>query len=764
MGKTTDTNRRVKRRLIDELNQSSSSKEDQVKRSRVDNRQSGNSSQNSRPQGTCKNAIKANNDLVVRIVTGKNIRRSVLQKNPDNLNLVQIGDATDDHDNRSKVKSKVVIPIAKTKQTRSRIIKPPARFLDTNVKGQTKTGKVTTKKAKVSNEDLHAFDELDVQTNSEIAEGNAAALGRPPIDHDGVELSVHGSDLDEFSDEEVLDQPDETSGEPGEILSSGEEDIHEAQAAAVHNTSQAKKLDKFRHLKDDPDFHTFLNQVLDKKLASQDHQKGRDNNFDNLNQNATRHAPAPRPSKDEQVVQRQVNNVIKSPSDTTLYTPALRRADASQLQNGINAIEKISNFVESIRIDSGNTKRNDRQGFTPQDRINNKKHTEKQSSSSSSTAARRGRIHDAHQFDKAGENREEEDAEHTADQLILQAEKFKARVEAPRGTVNGMNGLMNVCGMNDGDNDNIMPYDYEKLRSKFITDKGLGPIDREIMFLRNFDQDDEFFHVTSQIDPSLKTKIERGEFIDLDKLLPKDKFGTRGSDELSRNLFQLITQGTNTYMSTPDHQKGSNKINSIKKWDQAFRVFAAIYTQANQSRAGEIWQYIYVIHTAAASNPWDNVAYYDVIFRELMASKPWRNWGKTYTQGWNMAFNNNHSYNHGQHPSSFGDNRQNKPQSQQNNGKDWKDDCCWRFNKNKCKRTASECRYDHRCTHCAGWYHSYNNCRKRNNRNNGNGKSNNWNNYNSNNYARTSVSPARQQPVSTNANTNSHPKAGHDKK
>ena len=290
----------------------------------------------------------------------------------------------------------------------------------------------------------------------------------------------------------------------------------------------------------------------------------------------------------------------------------------------------------------------------------------------------------------------------------------------------------------------LMPYDYERLRSKFITPNGLGPIDSEILFLRNFDQDDEFFHVTSQIDPSLKAKIEGGEFVDLDKLLPKDKFSTglRGNDDLNKQIFQLITQGTNSYMSTPDHHRSANRVNNVRKWDQAFRVFAAIYTQANPTRAGEIWQYVYVIHTAAASNPWENVSFYDITFRELMASKPWRNWGKTYSQGWNMAFNNNHSYNHGNPATSY-NNTQNRPTNQPSNN--WKDDCCWRFNKNRCKKSASECRYDHRCTHCAGWYHSHANCRKRSNNRSGGGhnnggKSNNWNSYNSNNRA----SPARQ--------------------
>ena len=224
-----------------------------------------------------------------------------------------------------------------------------------------------------------------------------------------------------------------------------------------------------------------------------------------------------------------------------------------------------------------------------------------------------------------------------------------------------------------------------------------------------------FFHVTSQIDPNLKQKIERGEFIELERLLPKDRTSQSGNDEINKQLFQLISQGTNNYIDPPTVRAG--KINSVRKWDQAFRVYAAIYTRANPGRASEIWQYVYVIHTAAATNPWDNVYFYDVNFRELMATKPWQSWGKTYTQGWNMAFNNANSHlsNNNSSAVSNGGNGNHSFFSR----KDWKDDCCWHYNKNRCKRTATECNYDHRCTYCAGWNHGFFNCRKRQSRNKG---------------------------------------------
>ena len=299
---------------------------------------------------------------------------------------------------------------------------------------------------------------------------------------------------------------------------------------------------------------------------------------------------------------------------------------------------------------------------------------------------------------------EEEDSRVT-DQLLLQAEKFKARVEAPKGY--GNNHSYSSSG---SFNNMIMPYNYDKLRSKFVSLEGLGPIDNEILFLRNFDQDDEFFHITSQIEPAVKTKIERGEFIDLERLLPKDRVTNRG-DDLNRQLYQLITQGTNTFLDTPVPKSG--KINNIRKWDQAFRVYAAIYTYANPNRASEIWQYVYVIHTAAASNSWDNVYYYDINFRELMASKPWHSWGKTYTQGWNMAFNNNNSNNYYNANSTAINTQGGHSSNASLNQKSWKDDCCWRYNKNRCKKSGTECNYDHRCTFCAGWNHSFFNCKKR---------------------------------------------------
>ena len=81
-------------------------------------------------------------------------------------------------------------------------------------------------------------------------------------------------------------------------------------------------------------------------------------------------------------------------------------------------------------------------------------------------------------------------------------------------------------------------------------------------------------------------------------------------------LIEIIHKDGQTYVSP--HQSKGPHINSIRKWEQAFKVYAAIYCEANPECAAEIWQYAYAINTAANSLQWENVAFYDNTFRQLM--------------------------------------------------------------------------------------------------------------------------------------------------
>ena len=238
----------------------------------------------------------------------------------------------------------------------------------------------------------------------------------------------------------------------------------------------------------------------------------------------------------------------------------------------------------------------------------------------------------------------EYDYRSAANQAVIQAEKFKADVATPKG--------------------------MELILNKFKDE-------REIK--RFLDNDDDFFHVTCHIDPMLKSKIQAGEFVDLEKLLPRNRYQSQViSDSSDRRQIELITRGGHSYLEISQENSNEGKITGIRKWEQAFRTYAAIYTDSHPDQSGEIWQYVYTINLAASPYQWDDVAFYDFTFRQMMASKPWRSWAKTYTQGWNMAMRHTIDY------KSNSSNSGGKQKSGQKQQFDWKDDCCWRFNKNKC--------------------------------------------------------------------------------
>ena len=185
-----------------------------------------------------------------------------------------------------------------------------------------------------------------------------------------------------------------------------------------------------------------------------------------------------------------------------------------------------------------------------------------------------------------------QDSRAAADKMLREAKLFRANIEHPKGTV-GHDNLVNI-------NPNL-----------------------------NFQQlDDEFFHLTCHIDSSLMEKIKKGQFIELERLLPSDKF------KRDSTRFEWCVKDGSTFLTPAEKEK---KITNVRKWDQAFRMYASIYCRANPDRAGEVWQYIEVIHKAAAAYIWDNVAKYDYIFRHLMEYNPGRSWAITYSHMWNIT-------------------------------------------------------------------------------------------------------------------------------
>ena len=144
---------------------------------------------------------------------------------------------------------------------------------------------------------------------------------------------------------------------------------------------------------------------------------------------------------------------VKSPSDTTLYTPAMKKR-----VEGTNMINRFSDFVESIRLETT-------VGSAEPEAVNSPPVDPQPG-----TSGTRDRIRaEPAVISNSRPNR----AKETADNILLQVGKFKADIISPKGIYH-----------------NVI----------------------------NEDNDDDFFHVTCHIDSVMCEKIERGEFVDLEKL------------------------------------------------------------------------------------------------------------------------------------------------------------------------------------------------------------------------------------------------------
>ena len=329
-----------------------------------------------------------------------------------------------------------------------------------------------------------------------------------------------------------------------------------------------------------------------------------------------------------QVDQQNIAKLVKSPSDTTLYKLALQKG------NDADVINRISNFVESIQIESSHHGSGKQRSDTP-DRSKPRGSTDKSEQDQCKKAVERPTANDV--------------TEHA----IVQAEQFKAQVAPPQGRP-------------------IIPT----IIKVNIANQGVVS-----------DNDDDFFHVTCHIEDSLKEKIQKGEYVDLERLLPKDRAGAGPSEE---NKLELFSKDGVAYFAPTLDRSSSNKISGLRRLEQAFRVYAAVYSRANPHRASEIWQYVHVINIAASAYSWDNVSFYDQTFRHLMSSRPSRSWSKTYTQGWNLAMTDPLSK-HGHSSNSV---KGNSARNSLSGKKDWRDYCCWKFNKNRCDH-GSSCDWDH---------------------------------------------------------------------
>ena len=533
---------------------------------------------------------------------------------------------------------------------------------------------------------------LETSTDSTVSRGrssdpnfdlNALSQGHTDYDRyhddDGVQVGVESGEDDYQNSQE---SEEEESDEEGAVSSSDEESFYESEGDSnardpevsfkndTEPESERENSDSEELDPEDPRVKRLL-----AKLMSEEGSKG---------------------GKRKQTLKNKGNannpnylNQVKSPSDTTIYMPALAKEFVSptsiaQKHVGINneISNHISNFVEKIRGEATTSRQHtpDRGETTPNRQVRLQQRTD---------------------YDERNGGKSRHKELSAAQSTIIQAEKFKAIIEPPKGKPDqGINEEIShvLPGVDTDLNSNIKEL-IDILKSK----SGLEQ-----------DNDDDFMHVTCHIDDVLRQKIGRGEFVDLERLLPKSRAQTMAGT--ADDDIQVIRKDGSKFI-LPGGDSKDNRINNIRRWEQAFRVYAAVYSEINPQRSSEIWQYVHIINTASSSYSWENVAFYDFTFRQLMERKPHRSWAKIYTQMWNLALTDQVNRGSGSFQKGNGYQQQQQAQNNQQHktGKhgDWRDRCCWRYNKGKC--TKWNCKFDHRCNikECGSYSHNAQQCNKK---------------------------------------------------
>lgn len=209
----------------------------------------------------------------------------------------------------------------------------------------------------------------------------------------------------------------------------------------------------------------------------------------------------------------------------------------------------------------------------------------------------------------------------------------------------------------------------------------------------NLECDNNLYGLSVHLDLHTIVLIEAGQFVDLSKLLPQERVVLEDEPEKVR-----IVSEDGKPAFAPYVDRDAVLINSFKRWELAFDVYAGVYVRAHPKRGPEMLEYKHIIRRASDTYVWANVYNYDKIHRTHMQRNPGRTWSKKHKDAWSDHVKIYKASALGASPEVTNPGRKRKP--------------CRYFNKNgKCNK-GSACEFDHKCSFCGLFGHGRHNCRK----------------------------------------------------
>ena len=242
------------------------------------------------------------------------------------------------------------------------------------------------------------------------------------------------------------------------------------------------------------------------------------------------------------------SNFIKSPSDTTIYAPALMKSPENQ--NVLNCgsgggdlpfnnvgkeiaatqnervVNLISDFVDSVRLEQR------------QEAVDLQEKERRKSSSNQV-------------------NLEMEEARNRTDRAVLEAEKFRANIANPDPGMEYFHNIQSDTRSGDKFHKGVPVPKGGQQSGQAINAVSIPQIGEGV-------SDDDFFHLTCHIDPTLIHKIENGEFVELEKLIPKEK--VYKNDE---NHLEWVQRDGGTFLVPA---QCDSKISSFRRWNKPLEL------------------------------------------------------------------------------------------------------------------------------------------------------------------------------------------------
>ena len=431
---------------------------------------------------------------------------------------------------------------------------------------------VETKKGKNNNAQISTVEKFDSKSvknqNRSTLRGSKKVLSHAKTNHDGIQVSVNSDDeeLDYIDDISDQDQDEVCSmdldGHNGLELppSSGDGNCGQKQAGTVESQEEGAEVDGIDNtlelgatsstltdeqlIMNNPHLQRLLNKMLDERIekAAQAQKTGESSRSELLTRMSPNtnsvvgnkkkdKTPAKATATTSQRMDNQGTLLVKSPSDTTIYAPVLSLVPNDRTvglssrteRTPINEVWVNDNKInESSQISQGGQMRQNVQNVD--------KLKDAELMLEISDFVEQMRIQQE-EIEQQGQNVEEveqpnrpklrmnvpglEEAQKQMEHAIIETEKFKAAVEVLPGRKNSF------------DHSSLMENEINagNIIESSVTASSVRQVGSGLT-------DDDFFHMTCHIDSALKSKIERGDFVDLDKLLPKD-FGFQS--KISKN-------------------------------------------------------------------------------------------------------------------------------------------------------------------------------------------------------------------------------------